>query len=487
MIMTKQNWLKRSLSLLLALVMCLSLVNVTAFAAQDTEDTSAAVTINDENLRKIICTALNKEYTEGCTITENEMASLTELDASHSDVADIEGLQYAVNLEKLDLSYTKIASSQRFANIETDYLLKMTKLKYLDVSGCGQYATNTTKYWFDDIIRNVGALSVFETLKASDNNLKGQIYLSSNVTYQNLKTLDLSNNYLTAILVSSGTLNKEMFPSIEKINLQNNGFYLDESSEGYSGYVELGIDKFDFSNQRNLANLYAVYVRELGSTSTLVNQYCPYYLCDENGVFDLGTVYADSIICALKGETCGIATTKAEVKGEKYTVVCGYSNNFDADRTQITLSDFKDGENEIKVNVMNINGDTAEYVIKFNKADVDASESEDSAGVKDPALYAAVMKKLGNTDYSHVITKDEMASLTGTIQVNDVTSADGIEYAVNITTLRLDGTFSEFPDISGLTLLTDLTIGSPELTYIPDISSLENLKTLVLSVNSAFL
>lgn len=50
---TKQNCFRRSLSLLLALVMCLGMVSVNAFAAE-TEDTSPAVTINDENLRKAI-------------------------------------------------------------------------------------------------------------------------------------------------------------------------------------------------------------------------------------------------------------------------------------------------------------------------------------------------------------------------------------------------------------------------------------------------
>ena len=43
MIITKQNWFKRTLSLLLALVMCMSMVNVTAFAEGTDDGTDAVI------------------------------------------------------------------------------------------------------------------------------------------------------------------------------------------------------------------------------------------------------------------------------------------------------------------------------------------------------------------------------------------------------------------------------------------------------------
>ena len=64
MVATKQNWLKRSLSLLLALMMCTSVVSVTAFAAEDSlADGSYIVTLNTINWNTGTADAYRKNAT----------------------------------------------------------------------------------------------------------------------------------------------------------------------------------------------------------------------------------------------------------------------------------------------------------------------------------------------------------------------------------------------------------------------------------------
>lgn len=107
------------LSVLLAVMMLVSSSAVTVFA-----DGGDAVNIPDEALRKVVCAALGKDSSADVTITQEDMASLTALDAAGTDVVSIEGLQYAVNLESLDLSRTRIASSKSTMSDEMQYLLK---------------------------------------------------------------------------------------------------------------------------------------------------------------------------------------------------------------------------------------------------------------------------------------------------------------------------------------------------------------------------
>ena len=96
--------------------------------------------------------------------------------------------------------------------------------------------------------------------------------------YKYLKTMDLSDNEITVLYKGGGgNLTADYLFQIEKIDLS-----------GYAGYVAVGIEKFDFSNQRNLYKIKSVYVQPL--SSRVIDSGSANYICDENGVFDLGNI-----------------------------------------------------------------------------------------------------------------------------------------------------------------------------------------------------
>lgn len=122
----------------------------------------------------------------------------------------------------------------------------------------------------------------------SNNGFEGPFYMSYYYDYKYLKTMDLSDNEITVLYKGGGNLTADYLSQIEKIDLSGNAVYVDESAPGYAGYVAVGIEKFDFSNQRNLSKIKSVYVQPL--SSSVIDSGSAHYTCDENGVFDLGNV-----------------------------------------------------------------------------------------------------------------------------------------------------------------------------------------------------
>ncbi len=84
-----------------------------------------SVYISDANLRAAIAEALGK--VPGATITVAEMTTLTHLAASGMDIQDLEGLQFATNLEKLRLRGNPLSDLSPLAGLTT--------LKEVEVSG----------------------------------------------------------------------------------------------------------------------------------------------------------------------------------------------------------------------------------------------------------------------------------------------------------------------------------------------------------------
>ena len=106
---------------------------------------SSAVSIPDPGLRSAIELALDKQ--SGDTITEADMARLGSLDASGSNISDIDGLQHAVNLRALYLQGNRISDASSLASLARMQVLvlngndiseidlrQMTNLRFLDLS-----------------------------------------------------------------------------------------------------------------------------------------------------------------------------------------------------------------------------------------------------------------------------------------------------------------------------------------------------------------
>ena len=95
------------------------------------------VSIADSNLRTAIENTLDKA--PGATITQAEMATLTELSVPNANITDLTGLETATNLTRLDLGDAYVASEGRFINSNSisnlSPLSGLTQLTRLDLEG----------------------------------------------------------------------------------------------------------------------------------------------------------------------------------------------------------------------------------------------------------------------------------------------------------------------------------------------------------------
>lgn len=89
-----------------------------------------AVKIPDTNLRSAVLTALGRDAdTDTAPIRVSEMATLTTLRAQNAGIADLTGLQHAVNLKTLDLSGNALDDD------DVSRLLRLTQLESLILTG----------------------------------------------------------------------------------------------------------------------------------------------------------------------------------------------------------------------------------------------------------------------------------------------------------------------------------------------------------------
>ena len=100
----------------------MSAVALTAMVLLVAPAYAATVTFADANLEAAVRAALVKPSGD---ITDADMLTLTTLDASHRTIVQLGGLEYATNLDRLDLGTNQIASLTPLAGL--------TKLTYLDL------------------------------------------------------------------------------------------------------------------------------------------------------------------------------------------------------------------------------------------------------------------------------------------------------------------------------------------------------------------
>ena len=149
----------------------------------------AAVSIPDAGLRGAIEDALGKQ--SGEAITEGDMARLTILDASHSGIRQLDGLQHAVNMRGLYLQGNRISDASSLANMAR---MQVLVLHSNDISQID--LTAMTDLRFVDLGNN--------DLATVD--LAGQrTRVGENARTSKLYALWLNNNRLTSIDLSGLT------------------------------------------------------------------------------------------------------------------------------------------------------------------------------------------------------------------------------------------------------------------------------------------
>ena len=483
----KLNKLKRITALFMAVLLVVGMANWEGFSVKVNAAGTDAVTIVDENLRKAICTALGKDYTEGVAITEDEMASLKELIAENAGITDITGLEKAVNLEKLDLSGNAIGDSirntKKFADAFNS-LASLTKLKDLDLSYC-QIGNNTSlsqKLNVPDnaISNSLMMMTSLENVNLSNNSLTGSFGTYTQYGgWVNLKTLDLSHNCLNQLI---GIDTKKM-SKLEKIDISDNYIFWDERDGSWVTQLMSLPDtiQVDYTNQKNLSVPFGAYYVANGIADGTYTNFSYAAVDYEKKEINLGNVSGD-ITFGMSGYTSA-NSTKITISDSKFTMLAiDALNELTTDINHYKFIDLQPGEYSYPVEIMHMGGQKDTYTLKFKVVEVPASESDNSAGINDPAVQYAVCKALKKTDDfgSYVVTKADMETIK-TLSISNVKDTSGIEYAKNLTSLSLTGNYTTISDISGMTEIKSLTLNSSNLNTLVDISKMPSMTTLNIS------
>ncbi|RAQ28663.1 hypothetical protein DPQ25_07645 [Hydrogeniiclostridium mannosilyticum] len=443
------------------------------------------VTISDENLRKAICEALDKEYSEGVTITETEMASLTELVAENAGITDLTGLKYAVNLEVLDLSGNDLSEELNSAAHNSGDIGDLTTLKKLDLSNTnltvwGEESSKDTNGILSKVFENNPNLESFDI---SGNNLAGTLSLNIS-NKKNLAYFDASDNYLSDCNIIEDSGNgvdiATQLPALKSFDFSGNFYQHKETSYGFAVFTTFPEGTLDISNQGSDATIIRVYWK--APSSTAVSNTSPYADVNlENNTADLGDIYGTSLEVTFMGVD-STGKTVATVNGNTSTVITATKSDFAANRLLMSIDGLSLGTNVIEVSTQQENGATYSFNLIVRCNEVPVSEEEDSAGITDPVLYDAVSTALGKAEKGYY-TKEDMAKLTSLNLSGGVSNLDGLEYATNLTSLTIgDGEYTTIPGLENMEKLTTLSITSSHVKELPTLAKLSNLTTLTLNM-----
>lgn len=178
--------------------------------------------IPDPNLRGAVESALDKQ--PGSEISQAEMAGLGLLDASHSNIEQVEGLQHAVNLRALHLRGNRITDASSLAGL--------ARMQVLDLNGNGLTeidVTRMTDLRFLDLGNNdLASIDLSgQRTRVGENRRDSQLY-----------ALWLHNNRLTSVDLSGLTA-------------------LQDRPDGaaHPSYVSLRLDRNRLSSVTGLADL----------------------------------------------------------------------------------------------------------------------------------------------------------------------------------------------------------------------------------------
>ena len=132
-------------------------------------------TFTDASLKSAVMKALGENGDISRPLTEEEMLELTELSAPSAGITDLTGLEFALNLETLDLSGNDLAETiGDFATaIRND---PFAKLITLNLSNCNLGADDPSLN--SNLRRALANLPNLETLNLSDNSLYGVFSLT---------------------------------------------------------------------------------------------------------------------------------------------------------------------------------------------------------------------------------------------------------------------------------------------------------------------
>lgn len=226
--------------------------------AADTPPAGGAFVVHfpDANLEAVIREAISKPAGD---ILNTDLEPLTELDVYHSDVADITGLEYCVNLDNLNLRFNTISDLTSLAGL--------TSLTVLDVSHnplpghvaplaglTGLHELYLCETDLEDISA-LGGLTALVVLELWGNDITDVTPLGA---LTQLQVLKLSSNHVTDVAPLAG------LTALQELALSSNGVTSIAPLAGLSQLTDLSLNSNDVADITPLAGLAALQRLTLG-------------------------------------------------------------------------------------------------------------------------------------------------------------------------------------------------------------------------------
>ena len=193
----------------------------------DFDDIVAGVVIDllDSNLRAAIAAELGKMPDD--VITTSDMAALTQLNASNSNISDLTGLEHAINLRLLYLGNNSIS----------------------DISVVGELTNLTSLYLNSNLISNISSLSGLTNLTSLNLGNNSISDISSLGGLTNLTELSLSSNSISDISLVAGLTN------LTSLSLGENSISDISSLAGLTNLTRLNLGSNSISDISSLGRL----------------------------------------------------------------------------------------------------------------------------------------------------------------------------------------------------------------------------------------
>ena len=224
-----------------------------------TVSSSATVTIADANLRAVIETALGK--TNGATITQAEMATLTRLSASYEGIRSLTGLEHATNLRGLTLFTNSISDISALANLTNLTFLRLDQNSISDISALANLTNLTRLYLGSNSISDISALANLTNLTDLHLFTNSISNISALANLTKLTELQLQQNSISDISALSNLTNLTI------LSLNSNSISDISALSNLTNLTSLGLDVNSISDISALSNLTNLEILKLSNNS----------------------------------------------------------------------------------------------------------------------------------------------------------------------------------------------------------------------------
>ena len=443
------------------------------------ENPSAEVTVQSSALREAVASYLGKSAGE--KITRGEMALLRTLAVRLRRIAELTGIEHAVNLIELDLSSNEISNLSPLADLTALTSINLNNNEISDASPLATLTELTHLHLHDNRISDVSALAVLTALT--------ELYLGANLLstvspltgLTALRRLDLSSNEISDLsplsdLTALNSLRCEAnFISDISPLASNDGF-----SEG--NFIGLTVNPLSIESVET-------YITTLQNRGVDV-EFDPLPMDVPEAPIELNAMPKDGHV-TLRWQGVSVhdwnrasiiryevrASTGDPVALAPWMAIAG--SNW---RTfQHMVTGLANGTRYVfEVRAVNVRG--LGKAATASAALVTAPSSE--AEIPSPTLRAIVNEQLGKTADA-TITRGEMAKLsTLAITRHDMMDLGWLEPAVNLSEVDFsDNQISDLAALSALAELTRLGLAGNEIVDISPLASLTALTHLDLAAN----